>query len=612
MADETKEIIHQHYANATAAIAAMNDQNWAYEEAANRIIVMDGATPVYFETAARLIAGGSFIVNQTASPQSGGFRVSGNGLIGGTFTLTGIQTNSAEIAAGASLAMRRTIDTGYLAVSGGNAINSGANLVMNGGSHASGANDWSFRAGATDKLVWDDSASLLTLSGGISATTGSFSSTLNVTGGISTASHISFDGYGTSGTSRIYRTASDGLIMRGNTGSTNDLMLEAADGTDILRNPTGTTQVTFPASGGVTVTNSLTSGALSATTGTFSGVGVFGIGAVTYTSKNLTLIGSSFDGTALQFENTDVNTSANGRLFNFGITDLTSTNGRFDLTQPGERTVFSVFSNGNLGLGSTTDGGEKLQVTGTMRVTGATTLAALSATTGTFSSTITGASLEVTGNIGIGYTPLYDLTVAKNQGEVKIHLQNLNTSNTSNTTLYLGTGGVGAGDCKMVFSDGTTSYVMGLDDSASDALVLSRGNTLGSNNVLTINTTGTATWAGNVVTSGNNYTYGTTTFDGPVLMTDTVTVGAGGTNWTNETDIDVTGRNASEITPTADSQTYKFTNPTSGQILTVINANASYDIYIDLTDGSGTATQYINAGRMCLFRYNGTRWYSTY
>lgn len=503
MADETKEIIHQHYANATAAIAAMNDQNWAYEEAANRIIVMDGATPVYFETAARLIAGGSFIVNQTASPQSGGFSVSGNGLIGGTFTLTGIQTNSAEIAAGASLAMRRTIDTGYLAVSGGNAINSGANLVMNGGSHASGANDWSFRAGATDKLVWDDSASLLTLSGGISATTGSFSSTLGVTGIQTNSEALVFTGSGTGGAGRIFNSASNGLNIRANTGSDYDFYLSSASNNTLIRNPTGGTILEMPGSA-VTIGGNLSLSALSS-----------------------------------------------GRI------PVVSTSG--------------LITQGSLYFDN------------------------------------------INARLGIGDTALYDFVIVKSTaGEVRAHILNQDTGASAATTLYLGTAATGSADTKIVVSNGTTTYSFGLDDSASDAFVLSLGGTLGTSNVMSISTAGAVTFNYGVVLVSTLYLFGTTTFDGTVCFTDTETAGAGGTNWTNETDIDVSGANSAEITPTADSQTYKFTNPTSGQILTVTNAHASYNIYIDLTDGSGTATQYINAGRMCLFRYNGTRWYSTY
>lgn len=122
---------------------------------------------------------------------------------------------------------------------------------------------------------------------------------------------------------------------------------------------------------GLTLTGNQTIGGTLGVTG----VSKLGNGTLTFASKNFSVIGASFDGTAVQFENTDVNTVANGRVFNFGITDVSGTNGRFDLTQPGERTILSVFSNGNVGIGSTTDGGEGFQVAGTSRFAGAATFA---------------------------------------------------------------------------------------------------------------------------------------------------------------------------------------------------------------------------------------------
>ena len=94
-----------------------------------------------------------------------------------------------------------------------------------------------------------------------------------------------------------------------------------------------------------------------------SGGTLVGVGAPIYSTKRLTVIGNSFDNTALQLENTDVDTSANGRVFNLGITDVSSTEGRLDLTQPGTRTVMSITSTGKVGIGTTGPGG-KLEVVG--------------------------------------------------------------------------------------------------------------------------------------------------------------------------------------------------------------------------------------------------------
>jgi gentisate 1,2-dioxygenase len=94
---------------------------------------------------------------------------------------------------------------------------------------------------------------------------------------------------------------------------------------------------------------------------------------------------------------------------------------------------------------------------------------------------------------------------------------------------------------------------------------------------------------------------------GAVLFSASSTAAAGGTNWTNETSISVTNVVYVEITPTADGQTYKFTNPTSGQMVMATNTT-TYNLFIDLTDGSGTSTQYILGYAGATFRYNGTRW----
>lgn len=96
-----------------------------------------------------------------------------------------------------------------------------------------------------------------------------------------------------------------------------------------------------------------------------------GTSSPSYATKRFTAIGNSFDNTAFQSENTDVTLDTDGRMFNWGITDVSATEGRFDLAMPGVLTALSVFKSGNLGIGSTTDGGEKLQVTGAARITGA-------------------------------------------------------------------------------------------------------------------------------------------------------------------------------------------------------------------------------------------------
>lgn len=224
---------------------------------------------------------------------------------------------------------------------------------------------------------------------GLSATTGAFSSNVTVGGtlgvtGVSTLNNDnltrSFRFYSTSGAfldtdSYPAIFASQDVSGSAPFNSNGHLVLQARTGgatgrgIQLFTGTTPTLRLNVDNSGLVAISGNSTVG------GTFgvTGVSKFGTGTLTFGSKNLSVIGASFDGTSVQFENTDVNTVANGRAFNFGITDVSGTNGRFDLTQPGERTVFSVFSNGNVGLGSTTDGGEGFQVAGTSRFAGALT-----------------------------------------------------------------------------------------------------------------------------------------------------------------------------------------------------------------------------------------------
>ncbi len=151
MADTSPEIVHQHYTNAAAAIAAMNDKNWAFEQAGDRLIVMDGATPRYYDTTAAILASGSFILNQTASPQTAGFNVSGNGIVGGTFTVAGVAdfattvsivgvlTTTAGVVVGSGLTVGTSITVSGLS-SGRIPVVSTAGLITQGHFYADNVN----------------------------------------------------------------------------------------------------------------------------------------------------------------------------------------------------------------------------------------------------------------------------------------------------------------------------------------------------------------------------------------------------------------------------------------------------------------------------------------
>lgn len=253
---------------------------------------------------------------------------------------------------------------------GGSApFNSNGHLVFQARTGGTSGRGIQFFTGTTPTIRLNiDNSGLVAISG--NSTIGG---TLVATGLATLDGGAQFSTVVSSAQGRIGRGTVEGLSLRAIAGSSFDFTIYSADAGAIFTNPTGTRNVNVGHSSGST--NVL--GTLNV-----NGVSKFGTGTITFPSKNLTVIGSSFDGTAVQFENTDVDTVANGRAFNFGITDVSSTNGRFDLTQPGVRTIFSVFSNGNVGFGSTTDGGEGFQVAGTSRFAGASAFASTLAVTG--------------------------------------------------------------------------------------------------------------------------------------------------------------------------------------------------------------------------------------
>jgi hypothetical protein len=87
-----------------------------------------------------------------------------------------------------------------------------------------------------------------------------------------------------------------------------------------------------------------------------------------------------------------------------------------------------------------------------------------------------------------------------------------------------------------------------------------------------------------------------------------VTAAAGGTNWTNETSISVSGKNVVEITPTADNQTYKFSGEGSRQTLILINKSPSYSAYMS-TSGDGATAAYAYAGKTSVWHFDGSVWW---
>lgn len=78
-----------------------------------------------------------------------------------------------------------------------------------------------------------------------------FSTLINAAGGVEISG-------GTSAAGRINKSATGGLVIRGVAGSSYDMIISTPSGSDILYNPTGTTQVQFPGAGGVSVTGDAT------------------------------------------------------------------------------------------------------------------------------------------------------------------------------------------------------------------------------------------------------------------------------------------------------------------------------------------------------------------
>lgn len=100
-----------------------------------------------------------------------------------------------------------------------------------------------------------------------------------------------------------------------------------------------------------------------------------------------------------------------------------------------------------------------------------------------------------------------------------------NTNGASTALSQITTGGATAGDPKQTFTvTGATSWSHGIDNSASDAFVISQGTALGTNNVMSVSTTGEINYplqpaffgylgaqVNDVTGTGTQFTLGTTT-----------------------------------------------------------------------------------------------------
>ena len=110
------------------------------------------------------------------------------------------------------------------------------------------------------------------------------------------------------------------------------------------------------------------------------------------------------------------------------------------------------------------------------------------------------------GRIGIGTsTPARDLQIAKSTsgGAVRLEVNNESNTGSSHGVISIYSGGTSGGDPYLHFKvDNGEQYSIGIDNDQSDALVFSNGFGVGSNNLLSIATDGSATFTGTVTANG--------------------------------------------------------------------------------------------------------------
>lgn len=127
-----------------------------------------------------------------------------------------------------------------------------------------------------------------------------------------------------------------------------------------------------------------------------------------------------------------------------------------------------------------------------------------------------------------GNSVVLSLGIAGSTATIQVsHTNNTNTSN--NARLRATVAGASGGDAYMHWDiTGGQNYVMGIDNSESDKLVLSRGATLGANNVLEITTTGAALFLGTLGVTGavilsSTLASGALSVTGAITSTTTIT-----------------------------------------------------------------------------------------
>ena len=203
-----------------------------------------------------------------------------------------------------------------------------------------------------------------------------------------------------------------------------------------------------------------------------------------------------------------------------------------------------IVANGGTGAATLTSGGVLIGA-GTGAVTATVTPSGLtSVTSGSFitSSATVGITLSDTGLIPTGTDVNISLSLAgKGSGGV-VHARGIvggdvtiestnsdNTNGASRAGLEVAVGGTSAGDPYVNFLiNGSTTYTMGIDNSASDAFVLSNSAALGTTDLLSMSTSGDMTLSkGALIPNGTSITFSAS----PVLQA-TATTGAAPTGAT--------------------------------------------------------------------------------
>lgn len=311
----------------------------------------------------------------------------------------------------------------------------------------------------------------------LSATTGSFSSTLSVTGIQTNQAALTFGGNGSSAVGSIWKSAAGGLNLRGVTGSTSDLQILSASSGSLLTNPTGTNNVAIAGSGGATTiggTLVVTGLATLSSGASITGAGGGGAGRLYYDTSS--------DGIVLR-----ANTGATN-----DFTLYSQNAGTLIVNPTGTRNLTLGNSGGTVTLPMLSSG--RIPVVSTAGL-------------------ITQDNLywdATNDRLGIGSgasSPSINLNidaavVGDRAGIIVRNSDNANTA--SSSVLEASVNGSGAGDAySRYLVSGVTSWVAGVDNSDNDAFVITQSNTPGgATNGLRISTAGAVTIPGTLGVTG--------------------------------------------------------------------------------------------------------------